>query len=117
MTSSGQSLVFVYGTLMRGQRNHRYLDAARFLGSVRTAGAYTLVSLGSFPALREHGNSAVAGELYSVGSSILATLDHLEGHPDFYRRGSVQLDDGRTVISYLLSSDQHTEAEQIAGWP
>ncbi len=117
MTAGGQSLVFVYGTLMRGQRNHRYLDGAQFLGSVRTAGAYTLVSLGSFPALREHGSSSIAGELYSVGSATLATLDHLEGHPHFYLRGSVQLDDGRTVISYLLPPDQHTEAEQIAGWP
>jgi len=110
-------LLFVYGTLMRRQRNHCYLDGAHFLGQVRTAAGYTLVLLGSFPALREDGISSIPGELYSVGSSILGRLDQLEGHPDFYRRGSVQLDDGRTVTSYLLPCDQHRKAEQIACWP
>ena len=117
MSPTEPLLLFVYGTLMRRQRNHRYLEGARFLGPVRTAADYTLVLLGSFPALREDGSSSVSGELYSVGASILAALDQLEGHPDFYRRGSVQLDDGRTVISYLLPGNQHTEAGQIACWP
>ena len=78
MSPTKPLLLFVYGTLMRQQRNHRYLDGARFLGPVRTAADYTLVLLGSFPALREDGISSVAGELYSVGPSILAALDQLE---------------------------------------
>jgi len=109
-------MLFVYGTLMRGQRNHRYLEGARFLGAVRTQARYTLVSLGSFPALREQGISSVPGELYSVGPSILAALDVLEGHPDFYRRAQVYLDDGRSVTSYLLPEQHGRDADQIDSW-
>ena len=116
-TDAGPSLVFVYGTLLRGQRNHRYLDGASFLGAVRTRPSYTLVTLGAFPALRSTGTSAVPGELYAVEASGLADLDQLEGHPDFYRRGTVQLEDGRVASTYFLPIDQHPHAVHIARWP
>jgi len=113
----GPSLVFVYGTLLRGQRNHSYLLGSQFMGAVRTQPSYTLVSLGAFPALRETGATVVPGELYLVEPPVLADLDRLEGHPSFYRRGSVQLEDGRVAITYFLPSDQYTNAESIPCWP
>jgi gamma-glutamylaminecyclotransferase len=111
------SLLFVYGTLMRGQRNHAFLDAAQYLGRVRTAASYTLVSLGPFPALREGGSAAVEGELYEVDGAILADLDQLEGHPNFYRRDAVLLADGRPSVTYFLPPGSHPGAEKIDHWP
>jgi len=111
------SLLFVYGTLMRGQRNHSFLGDARHLGPERTAPAYTLVSLGPFPALRESGSTSVEGELYEVDSAILTALDQLEGHPDFYQRGAVELADGRAAVTYFLPAGSHSEAEEISRWP
>ena len=50
-------LLFVYGTLRRGEPNHRELGEARFLGRARTAPVYELVDLGSFPGLLEGGST------------------------------------------------------------
>jgi len=111
------SLIFVYGTLLNGQRNHDYLRGAVALGAVCTEAEYRLVSLGSYPALRNYGDAAILGELYLVNSSTLAALDRLEGHPDFYRRGLVKLNDGRTALTYFLPADQYKDAEQISCWP
>ena len=102
---------------MHGQRNHRYLSSAQFWGKVRTAPRYTLVSLGSFPALREQGTTSVPGELYTVGPNTLADLDQLEGHPSFYQRATVELDDMRKVTAYLLPGDHHPDALTIKAWP
>ena len=117
MSPAEPSLLFVYGTLLRGQRNHSSLAAAQYLGRVRTAASYTLVSLGPFPALREGGSAAVEGELYEVDPAILAALDRLEGHPDFYRRGTVLLADGRASVTYFLPAESHPDAEEIDSWP
>ena len=38
--------VFVYGTLLSGEGNHRHLRGARMLAVRRTEPRYTLVSLG-----------------------------------------------------------------------
>ena len=109
--------LFVYGTLLSGQRNHDYLRGAVALGAACTAAEYRLVTLGAYPALRNSGDAAIPGELYLVSSSNLAVLDRLEGHPDFYRRGLVKLDDGRVALTYFLPEDQYKDAEQISSWP
>ena len=43
--------IFVYGTLLSGEGNHRQLRGARPLAVRRTEPRYTLVSLGPYPAL------------------------------------------------------------------
>ena len=90
--------VFVYGTLRRGFRNHALLDSSESLGSGRTRERYALyVSRIPFLA-REPAHTRVAGEVYLVTPTILAALDRLEGHPDWYRREQieVELDDATT---------------------
>jgi gamma-glutamylaminecyclotransferase len=92
--------LFVYGSLMRGEPHAGELGPAVFLGRVRTAAAYTLVSLGKYPALLPGGATAVAGELYEL--SDVARLDEFEEHPRVYRRGEVSLADGSTAAAYFL---------------
>ena len=58
-----------------------------------------------------------AGALYLVTEAILTKLDLLEGHPHFYRRGPVHLEDGRLALTYFLSPEQHPEADLILCWP
>jgi gamma-glutamylcyclotransferase (GGCT)/AIG2-like uncharacterized protein YtfP len=94
-------LLFVYGTLMRGESNHGQLEAARFAGAAQTAPAFTLVDLGPYPAMVAGGRDAVAGELYEVDDAALARLDLFEG-PALYARTRVHLDDGREAHAYLL---------------
>ncbi len=78
--------VFVYGTLRRGQRYHRLLEGARFLGMHRTADRYTMVHLGAYPGVIGGGRQAIVGEVYQIDPAMLARLDRLEDCPREYRR-------------------------------
>lgn len=100
------TLVFTYGTLMSGERNHRLLRIARFVGAASTLPRYELRDLSAFPALVRGGTRAVAGELYEVDAPTLFALDQLEGHPDFYRRARIRLASGTIADAYLLRRDQ-----------
>ncbi len=45
------ALLFVYGTLKRGCRNHRHLAGQAFVGPARTAPGFTLYDLGGYPGI------------------------------------------------------------------
>ena len=94
----GDILVFTYGTLCRGQANHRLLrdGAARFVGEAITRERFVLFD-GPFPRMSRlpmkhqadpQGDRLghVRGEVWAVDDRTLAALDRLEGHPRFYRR-------------------------------
>lgn len=98
--------VFVYGTLLAGESNHRLLANAELVGAAVTKPVFALADLGAFPAMVEGGTSAVHGEVYEVDRPTLARLDVLEGHLRFYRRRQVVLADGTTAETYVLSPEQ-----------
>jgi gamma-glutamylcyclotransferase (GGCT)/AIG2-like uncharacterized protein YtfP len=112
--ANGKTRVFVYGTLLSGEPNHRLLTAASLVGEARTEPAFDLVSLGAFPAMVAGGRTAVAGEVYEVSAGTLADLDRLEGHPRFYRRRRIRLEDGGEVLAYVLTADQALGRPAIA---
>jgi gamma-glutamylcyclotransferase (GGCT)/AIG2-like uncharacterized protein YtfP len=98
--------VFVYGTLRAGEPNHYLLDHHALVRRARTEPAFELVSLGAFPAMVAGGATAVVGEVYDVDAVTLAALDRLEGHPRFYERRTVRLQDGDEVAAYVLPIEQ-----------
>lgn len=98
--------VFVYGTLRAGEPNHYLLDHQDLVAHARTEAAFELVSLGAFPAMIAGGATAVVGEVYEIDPVTLAALDRLEGHPRFYQRTAIRLEDGDEVLAYLLSPEQ-----------
>lgn len=81
--------LFVYGTLRRGECNHRLLGAAPCLGQCRTAGRYTLFHLGRYPAAIAGGRTAIVGEVYTLNKALLARLDRLEDYPREYVRAGI----------------------------
>jgi gamma-glutamylaminecyclotransferase len=97
-------LVFVYGSLLKGEPNHRQLAASTFVRRARTSPSFTLLDLGAVPALVSGGATNVSGEVYEVGGITLAGLDRLEGHPRFYRRSQICLSDGTRVLAFLLNA-------------
>ncbi len=103
---NGSTILFVYGTLKRGQRNHGLMREARFLGETVTEPRYTLFDLGSFPGMISGGNTAVQGELYEVGPELLARLDRHEGVPRFYVRKKLLLDNNIYAEGYLLTDEE-----------
>ena len=98
--------VFVYGTLRAGEPNHYLLDHHDLVARARTEAEFELVSLGAFPAMIAGGRTAVVGEVYEIDPVTLAALDRLEGHPRFYQRTAIRLEDGDEVLAYLLSPEQ-----------
>lgn len=94
MSESQETLIFVYGTLKRGCRNHAYLADQKFIGEARTAPGYRLYSLGRYPGMvaRPDDREGVTGELWSVDAVGLDHLDALEGLAEgLYTRDPIPL--------------------------
>jgi gamma-glutamylcyclotransferase (GGCT)/AIG2-like uncharacterized protein YtfP len=104
--------VFVYGTLMRGERAHRFLSGARFVRVAQTVPAFTLVSLGPYPAVLAGGRTSVRGELYDVDDDMIVALDRYEGVPRLYRREEITLRGGKRAHAYILAR-QRTESDHV----
>lgn len=100
------AVVFVYGTLLRGESNHHLLAGAHFLGEDATAPGFELRDFGAFPAMLAAGTGTVAGEVYVVDDATLTVLDRLEDHPSFYRRTPITLASGADAEAYLLEARQ-----------
>jgi gamma-glutamylcyclotransferase (GGCT)/AIG2-like uncharacterized protein YtfP len=94
--------MFVYGTLRVGEPNHRRLAGAEVVGPARTALGFRLYHLGAFPGMVAIGTGRVVGELVLVTDAIRARVDELEGHPRFYQRTAIRLDDDTVAEAYLL---------------
>lgn len=92
--------LFVYGSLRRGERNHAFLQGARYLGRATTQPRYTLRHSGMTPGLAANGEQAVTGELYELDAVHLARLDRLGGA--LYVRGAVDLADGSSAEAYFM---------------
>ena len=84
--SSSTSLLFVYGTLMRGFALHRLLEGrSRYVGEGTVAAR--LVDLGAYPGAVPDAHARVAGEVYDVDDVAWPALDSAEGPQ--YHRGEV----------------------------
>ena len=112
--------VAVYGTLKRGERNHRLMIStnSEFISNGKTAEKYPLVITG-VPYLFENKGVGhqVELEVYRVSERGLATLDRLEGHPNFYIRKPIlcELSDGakRVCLIYFINK-KRTSFEEFA---
>ena len=114
-------VLFVNGTLMRGQPLHRNLDGAIFLGEVRTASRYRLYSIDdSHPGMfrTDEAGVSVHGELYEVADAVWARVEANEP-PNLYR-GPVELEDGTTVEGILyprgLAEGRKRDISDDADW-
>lgn len=94
--------IFVYGSLRKHGGLHGAVKNTNYLGKFNTRPEYNLYSLGAFPALVKNGKTSIVGELYEVNEEVLRTLDMIEGHPDFYCRTPITLDNGESCEVYLL---------------
>jgi gamma-glutamylcyclotransferase (GGCT)/AIG2-like uncharacterized protein YtfP len=91
-------LIFVYGTLLRGEVNHHLLGRAEYLGEHRSEPRFTLFALGAYPGAAPGGHTAIAGELYRVGDAGFTRLDRLEDYPRLYQRLLIASPHGRAWI-------------------
>ena len=83
--------VFVYGTLMRGERAHSYLDGAVFMGEYLLRN-HEMYDLGRYPAIVPAPGGVVYGEVYRITSDMLVNMDSYEGEGYLYYRKTVKVE-------------------------
>ncbi|TWT58495.1 Gamma-glutamylcyclotransferase family protein YtfP [Thalassoglobus neptunius] len=104
----GATILFVYGTLQRGDCRNYLLQEQEFLGSAVTLPKYRLFDLGSYPGLT-HGRGAgeaIHGELWRVTDECRIRLDIEEGVAE----GLYSLE----PIELQRSSNLNVEADAVA---
>lgn len=97
--------LFVYGTLMKGEKNHRVIEEvqAEYVGTATVPYSY-LLDLGAFPGLIfQHATDLVEGqgvygELYDVTPQALERLDIFEGVPTLYDRVEANTGGGKVWL-------------------
>lgn len=100
MSTDVTQLVFVYGTLLSGMHNNRFMQGSTLIGTGTTVEEYTMYAEGiPFVSKKEPGDvsAPVVGEVYEVPTQGMRALDRLEGHPDFYKREQVSVSVGAVV--------------------
>jgi gamma-glutamylaminecyclotransferase len=119
MPETGKTILFVYGTLKRGQRNHRLLAGQQFLGAAVTAPRCRVFDLGDHPGMvrDEEGGLAVRGELFAVGECCLAELDDFEEVPSWFVRDQVEVAGYEEVWAYFLNTPVPEGAKSGDRWP
>ena len=117
MDPNHHQLIFVYGTLMRGEVSEHHLRGCEFVGADETAPQFTMVHFGWYPALLPDGETAIQGEVYRVDLNTLHALDEYEGHPHLYRRRAVSLKSGLMADLYLFQGrPKETQIIESGDW-
>lgn len=113
------TILFVYGTLKRGQSNHRLLADQEFFGEAASAPRYRVFDLGAYPGMvrDEENGLAVRGELWAVGERCLAELDGFEEVPDWFVREPVAVPGREQVWAYFLNTPIPEGAKSGDRWP
>jgi gamma-glutamylcyclotransferase (GGCT)/AIG2-like uncharacterized protein YtfP len=110
----GARVLFVYGTLLSGEREHARLSGSERIGDARTEAIFHLADLGPYPAMVLGGTTAVAGELYRVDENTMRELDVFEEVPILFQRVRVRLEDGSLADAYVMEADQARGRRRIA---
>ena len=107
MSQSGDLLLlFAYGSLRRGERDHEALLGSACRGTVRTREGYRLVDLGVYAAMIESGHQSVVGELYEITRETRRRIDVMKEAGILFQRVRVQLEDGSSAEAYVMQEDQ-----------
>ena len=105
--------VFVYGTLMQGFSNHRYMNGCKFIGRAVMKGEVYDMNCG-FPAFicnsddLEDDECYVYGELYEVPDEMMGSMDNLEGYYEDNKSKSMYIRERKAVE--ILDTGETTNA-------
>jgi gamma-glutamylcyclotransferase (GGCT)/AIG2-like uncharacterized protein YtfP len=106
--------LFIYGTLLPGERDHALLAKAEHLGPALTEAQFQLADLGMYAALVPDGKVAVHGELYAVDLETRRAIDVARQVPVLFQRMPIRLADGTQVETYAMATDQVRGKRRLA---
>lgn len=101
-------IVAAYGTLMSGYGNHTCLGNSKMLGKGKTEDKMIMTARGIPYVSKVKKVSNISVEVYEVDEKTLQRLDHLEGHPIFYKREvtKINLDGGGEAKAWMYFCTQ-----------
>ena len=114
MSAAKPCRIFIYGTLLPGERDHALLANAEALGPGLTEPIYQLVELNVYAALIPDGKVAVHGELYAVDLETRRQIDVKRQVPILFQRAKIRLADGSEAETYLMTADQVRGKRRLA---
>lgn len=82
--------LFVYGTLMSGQRAADKMSEGHYIGDYRLDG-YGMYNLGQYPGILPVEGESVYGELYEISEDMIPALDEYEEEGSLYHRREVEV--------------------------
>ena len=99
--------VFVYGTLLEGEVNHRLMESNELIGRGEVAG-YDMYDLGYYPGIIP-GSGKVKGEVYKVDN--IDELDGLEEEGYLYIRKAmpIKTENGKMCMAYVYEYNRSVE--------
>lgn len=104
--------VFVYGTLMQGQRAEHMLNTSVYAGKVLLQD-YAMYHLGSYPGIKPAQGEQVFGELYYVDDETLSQMDEYEENGSLYHRTPVVVWQGQQQ----MDAQVYVYAKNVEGKP
>lgn len=117
-------VMFLNGTAMSGQRDHRLVEGARFLGPARTAPRYRFYAVrDEFPGLVPVADdgASIVGELYEM--ALTTWRDSLlPGEPTELDPAHVELEDGSAAnvmvldLGRVAAGDKLVDISPFGGW-
>ena len=110
------NLVAVYGTLKKGYSNYNhYLTSSKHLGKGETKDKYPLLISGLPYLIEDKGKGHnVEVDVFKVSGTVMASLDRLEGHPNWYRRKQIEIKmkDGKVLLCWIYFNIREKSAGQ-----
>lgn len=102
--------IFVYGTLLKGQRNHDAYLANCYCSGRGTIDGYDMYDIGTYPGIKM-GNGKVSGEVYYVTQEELQKIDILEDDGNEYTKTpvAVTMENGEEIIAMVYIYNWSTE--------
>lgn len=122
-TASGTKLVFICGSALRGQPDHKNLKSAKFIKTIKTKPQYRLHAAenGWHPAIYavETGGISIPGEIYQMTAEQYEYL--LANEPPHMYPETVNLEDGETAIAMLYPQElvekyNWEDISHLGGW-
>lgn len=99
-------LLFAYGSLMKGERQHGELAEGTCLGMARTRDRFRLVDLGLYPAMIDSPDMQIDGELYTIPRKLLIRLDGVKELGRLFHRVTIALESGEEAETYMMHEAQ-----------
>jgi len=110
--------LFVYGTLRKGDVRSNMLEGgvSKFIKDIKTLPIYTLLDLGSFPALVISGETSIVGELWEIDDYTKKYLDLIEGVPMLYLDKEIELEENITALAYVFEYNRGYPEIESGDW-